>query len=88
MTKDSPLAAFRKGYGLSRVELASLAQPEDAKLRTQISQAIARCEAALAMTDYWCLKYLWLQLEQQGLKQLEGQQAVWVRAKIAERQNG
>lgn len=84
MTK-SPLEMFRKEGGLSRNELASLGIEDDPKLKTLISQAIARCEAGLESADHYCIKLLWIKLAEQGVKELEQRQRAWLEQKRASR---
>ncbi len=78
MKEKSPLARLRKERGLSRSELASLAFPDDSKIRTQLSNAIARCEAGFP-SQGWELGTLWVKLKEQGID-IEGKQSIWIEA--------
>lgn len=82
----SPLKMARTGMDLSRGELASLAFPsrDDHVEKTQLANAIARCEAGLLEPeDDASLKFLFDRLAGHGYKSLMEEQQAWV----AERAN-
>ncbi len=84
----SPLKAVRTELDLSRSELASFAFPrqEDHVEKTQLSQALARCEAGLLHPEKdGALKYMFDLLAEQGYKNLKKDQESWIselRAKL------